>query len=244
MKVCLAGRAAEQVVFGRVTNGAANDLEKVTELARSMVFECGMSDTRHVPHDARRQLRALGGDEAAPRLRAGAADRRRVRGGRRLLRSTAPRSTGSRTRCSRRRRSSATSSWRCSSTSRAESSASETVGTRRASSLASHRSSIDSGMDARGIHHVGVAVRTSTRRVATYRGSSAPSSSIASTSPTRASRPWPCSSAAAGSSCSRRWPRTRRSAGSWPSAVGDAPRRLRGRRLGTALGELTGQAPS
>ena len=31
-------------MFGRVTNGAANDLEKVTELARSMVFEYGMSD--------------------------------------------------------------------------------------------------------------------------------------------------------------------------------------------------------
>src|SRR4029078_2478195 len=37
--------AAEEVVFGRGTNGAANDLEKVTEIARSMVFEWGMSDT-------------------------------------------------------------------------------------------------------------------------------------------------------------------------------------------------------
>src|SRR6476661_3652775 len=45
MTVALAGRAAEEVVFGRVTNGAANDLEKVTEIARSMVFEWGMSDT-------------------------------------------------------------------------------------------------------------------------------------------------------------------------------------------------------
>ena len=45
MMVALAGRAAEEVVFGRVTNGAANDLEKVTEIARSMVFEWGMSDT-------------------------------------------------------------------------------------------------------------------------------------------------------------------------------------------------------
>jgi len=44
MKVFLAGRAAEQVVFGRVTNGAANDLERATELARAMVFEYGMSD--------------------------------------------------------------------------------------------------------------------------------------------------------------------------------------------------------
>ena len=44
MKIGLAGRAAEQVVFGRVTNGAASDLEKVTLLARAMVFEYGMSE--------------------------------------------------------------------------------------------------------------------------------------------------------------------------------------------------------
>ena len=43
LKVYLAGRAAEQIVFGRVTNGAANDLEKATEVARAMVFEYGMS---------------------------------------------------------------------------------------------------------------------------------------------------------------------------------------------------------
>jgi cell division protease FtsH len=45
MKVFLAGRAAEQLVFGRVTNGAADDLEKATQLARAMVFEFGMSET-------------------------------------------------------------------------------------------------------------------------------------------------------------------------------------------------------
>ena len=45
MIVALAGRAAEEVVFGRVTNGAASDLEKVTEIARAMVFEWGMSDS-------------------------------------------------------------------------------------------------------------------------------------------------------------------------------------------------------
>src|ERR671937_241356 len=44
MTVALAGRAAEQIVFGRVTNGAASDLEKATEIARAMVFEWGMSD--------------------------------------------------------------------------------------------------------------------------------------------------------------------------------------------------------
>lgn len=45
MVVGLAGRAAEEIVFGRVTTGAANDLEKVTEIARSMVFEWGMSES-------------------------------------------------------------------------------------------------------------------------------------------------------------------------------------------------------
>jgi cell division protease FtsH len=44
LKIALAGRAAEQVVFGRVTNGAASDLEKATEITRAMVFEWGMSD--------------------------------------------------------------------------------------------------------------------------------------------------------------------------------------------------------
>ncbi len=44
MMVFLGGRAAEQTVFGRVTNGAANDLERVTQIARSMVFEYGMSE--------------------------------------------------------------------------------------------------------------------------------------------------------------------------------------------------------
>jgi cell division protease FtsH len=44
LKVYLAGRAAEQVVFGRVTNGAANDLDRATDLARAMVFDFGMSE--------------------------------------------------------------------------------------------------------------------------------------------------------------------------------------------------------
>ncbi len=42
--VTLAGRAAEELVFGEVTTGAYNDLERVTELARRMVCEFGMSE--------------------------------------------------------------------------------------------------------------------------------------------------------------------------------------------------------
>jgi cell division protease FtsH len=45
LKMLLAGRAAEQVVFGRITNGAANDLDRATEISRSMVFEWGMGRT-------------------------------------------------------------------------------------------------------------------------------------------------------------------------------------------------------
>jgi cell division protease FtsH len=39
----LAGRAAEQVVFGRISSGAANDLQKATELARRAIEELGFS---------------------------------------------------------------------------------------------------------------------------------------------------------------------------------------------------------
>lgn len=39
----VAGRAAEEVVFDTVTTGAANDIEKATEIARSMVTQYGMS---------------------------------------------------------------------------------------------------------------------------------------------------------------------------------------------------------
>ncbi len=40
----LGGRAAEQVVFGVKTTGAANDLQRATSLARNMVTQYGMSD--------------------------------------------------------------------------------------------------------------------------------------------------------------------------------------------------------
>ena len=40
----LAGRAAEQLVFGDVTTGASSDLEKATKLARAMVTQYGMSE--------------------------------------------------------------------------------------------------------------------------------------------------------------------------------------------------------
>ncbi|HJD12602.1 MAG TPA: ATP-dependent zinc metalloprotease FtsH [Candidatus Ruminococcus avistercoris] len=40
----LAGRAAEEIVFGNVTTGAANDIEKATQIARAMITQYGMSE--------------------------------------------------------------------------------------------------------------------------------------------------------------------------------------------------------
>ncbi len=40
----LAGRASEEIVFDSVTTGASNDMEKATDLARSMIAQYGMSE--------------------------------------------------------------------------------------------------------------------------------------------------------------------------------------------------------
>src|SRR5579875_861473 len=44
MAMTLGGRAAEELVFGEVTSGASNDLEKVTQTAKQMVMRYGMSE--------------------------------------------------------------------------------------------------------------------------------------------------------------------------------------------------------
>jgi cell division protease FtsH len=45
-KICVlfGGRVAEELVFGEVSTGAQNDLEKATEIARAMVLDYGMSE--------------------------------------------------------------------------------------------------------------------------------------------------------------------------------------------------------
>lgn len=43
--ILLAGRSAEEEMFGSVTTGAANDIERATEYARNMISIYGMSDT-------------------------------------------------------------------------------------------------------------------------------------------------------------------------------------------------------
>lgn len=44
MCILLAGRAAEELVFGEITSGASDDLNRCTAYARKMVVELGMSD--------------------------------------------------------------------------------------------------------------------------------------------------------------------------------------------------------
>ena len=56
MVVLLAGRAAEDLVFGEISTGASDDLAKVTDIARECVTRYGMSETvGHVVLEARRQ---------------------------------------------------------------------------------------------------------------------------------------------------------------------------------------------
>ena len=44
MAMTLGGRAAEEIIFGEITTGASNDLEKVTATAKQMVMKFGMSE--------------------------------------------------------------------------------------------------------------------------------------------------------------------------------------------------------
>jgi cell division protease FtsH len=56
LAVLLGGRVAEELVFGEVSTGAQNDLQRATDIARSMVTEYGMSDRLGlVTYDSPRQ---------------------------------------------------------------------------------------------------------------------------------------------------------------------------------------------
>jgi cell division protease FtsH len=55
MAVLLGGRAAEQLIFGEISTGAADDLVKVTDIARSMVLRYGMHEQLgHVAYEPER----------------------------------------------------------------------------------------------------------------------------------------------------------------------------------------------
>jgi cell division protease FtsH len=76
MAVLLGGRAAERLVFGKVSTGAANDLAKVSDIARSYVAQYGMvGELGEVAYDrstrnfCKAGSRPAGSNAAIPRTR-------------------------------------------------------------------------------------------------------------------------------------------------------------------------------
>ena len=60
----LGGRAAEELIFGEVSTGAENDLERATGLARQVVCLYGMNERLGLAHLAQRQNTMLAGPDA------------------------------------------------------------------------------------------------------------------------------------------------------------------------------------
>ncbi len=61
--ILLGGRSAEELVFGNISSGASNDLERATEIARDMVTRLGMSATLGpLAYGRRQQSLYLGGE--------------------------------------------------------------------------------------------------------------------------------------------------------------------------------------
>jgi cell division protease FtsH len=44
LKVLLGGRVSEEIIFGDISTGAQNDLQRATDIARRMIMEYGMSE--------------------------------------------------------------------------------------------------------------------------------------------------------------------------------------------------------
>ncbi|MGI6229676.1 MAG: ATP-dependent zinc metalloprotease FtsH [Tractidigestivibacter sp.] len=61
--VLCGGRAAEELIFGEMTTGASNDIEKATQVARAMVTQYGMSDKFGMVALGQQRSRYLGGGE-------------------------------------------------------------------------------------------------------------------------------------------------------------------------------------
>jgi len=60
LAVLLAGRVTEEMILGKITTGAANDLEKATDIARKMVCQWGMSELGPLSFGERDDLIFLG----------------------------------------------------------------------------------------------------------------------------------------------------------------------------------------
>jgi cell division protease FtsH len=65
LAVMLGGRAAEQVVFGTISTGASDDIQRASELARRMVMEFGMSEKLGNVRYATQQYQFLSGESSA-----------------------------------------------------------------------------------------------------------------------------------------------------------------------------------
>ncbi|QUC02065.1 MAG: ATP-dependent metallopeptidase FtsH/Yme1/Tma family protein [Coriobacteriaceae bacterium] len=61
--VLCGGRAAEELIFHDMTNGASNDIEKATQIARAMVTQYGMTNDLGMVQLGRQTNRYLGGGE-------------------------------------------------------------------------------------------------------------------------------------------------------------------------------------
>jgi cell division protease FtsH len=65
LAVMLGGRSAEQVVFGTISTGASDDIQRASELARRMVMEFGMSEKLGTVRYATQQYQFLSGETTA-----------------------------------------------------------------------------------------------------------------------------------------------------------------------------------
>jgi cell division protease FtsH len=64
LAVMLGGRAAEQVIFGVISTGASDDIQRATELARRMVTEFGMSSKLGTVRYSTQQYQFLSGESS------------------------------------------------------------------------------------------------------------------------------------------------------------------------------------
>jgi cell division protease FtsH len=65
--VLLGGRAAEQIIFGKISNGASNDLSRATDIVRKMITEYGMSEKFKNVYLGSNQTTYLGGIPSSER---------------------------------------------------------------------------------------------------------------------------------------------------------------------------------
>ncbi len=94
IQVLLAGTVAEEMIFDDISTGAQNDLERATEIARSMVMDYGMSRLGRVNYRESNRSAFLAGRPKMPRDRSTTASRPPARSTRRSSGSSTRRWSG------------------------------------------------------------------------------------------------------------------------------------------------------